>query len=245
MCNAQYSDALDMCLLHSLQRHVVCVVQSLERDSVCTAQSRKTLCVYCTVQSGTVWVLHILERHCECTAQYRGALCVCVLHSVERHCVCVCTAQCREALFVCVLHGLEWHFFYWTVQIRTASLLEIIERHSQCTALSRAALYLNYTVQKGTICVLYILDWLCVCAAQYRHLRVCTAQSRVVLCVYCTLQSGTLCVLHTLEWYSVCTAQSGLCHCRLYSTHTHRVRPYQQKEQNHSCNFSQAIYRAP
>jgi len=55
------------------------------------AQSREALCVYCTVYRGTVCVLRSLERHCVCGI-------VCVLHSLERY--CVCTAQSREALCV-------------------------------------------------------------------------------------------------------------------------------------------------
>ena len=47
---------VDVCVLHSLERHCVCV--------------------YCTVQRGTVCVLHSLERHCVCTAQSREVLCV-------------------------------------------------------------------------------------------------------------------------------------------------------------------------
>ena len=44
-------------------------------------------------------VLHSVERHCVCTAQCREALCV--LHSLERHCVCV-------------LHSIERHCVYCT-----------------------------------------------------------------------------------------------------------------------------------
>ena len=45
-------------------------------------------------------VLHSVERHCVCTAQFREALCV--LHSVERH--CVCTAQSHSASLHCSTH---------------------------------------------------------------------------------------------------------------------------------------------
>ena len=47
-------------------------------------------------------VLHSVERHCVCTAQCREVLCV--YCTVERGTVgvCVCTAQLREALCVCV-----------------------------------------------------------------------------------------------------------------------------------------------
>ena len=50
----------------------------------------------CTALSrrGTVCVLHCVERHCLCTAQCREGLNV--LNIVERY--CVCTAQCSEAL---------------------------------------------------------------------------------------------------------------------------------------------------
>ena len=41
---------------------------------MCTAQSTEALCVYCTVYRGTVCVLHSVERHCVCTAQCREAL---------------------------------------------------------------------------------------------------------------------------------------------------------------------------
>ena len=34
---------------------------------VCTAQCREALCVYCTVLRGTVCVMHIVERNCVCT----------------------------------------------------------------------------------------------------------------------------------------------------------------------------------
>jgi len=44
---------------------------------------------------------------------------VCVLHSVERH--CVCTAQCREALCV-----------YCTVYRGTVCVLHSVERHCVC-----------------------------------------------------------------------------------------------------------------
>jgi len=53
---------------------------------MCTAQSRDALCVYCNSREA----LFVY-----CPVQI-GTLCV--LLSLERH--CVCSAQCREALFV-------------------------------------------------------------------------------------------------------------------------------------------------
>ena len=43
---------------------------------MCTAQSREALCVYCTVYRGTVCVLHSLQRHCLCKDQ-SGVCIVC------------------------------------------------------------------------------------------------------------------------------------------------------------------------
>ena len=43
-------------------------------------------------------VLHSLESHCVCTAQSREALCV---TAQSREALCVCTAQSRE-LYLCI-----------------------------------------------------------------------------------------------------------------------------------------------
>jgi len=71
---------------------------------------------------------------------------VCVLHNVERH--CVCTAQCIEALCV------YWTVWRGTVFVvhrleRCMCVLHSVERHCVCTAQSRE------------VCV-------CVCTAQCR-----------------------------------------------------------------------------
>ena len=54
------------------------------------------VCTALSREALCVCVMHCLERHCVCTAQSREALCV--VNCLERH--CVCTAQCREALCV-------------------------------------------------------------------------------------------------------------------------------------------------
>jgi len=43
---------------------------------MCTSQSREALYVYCTFYRVTVCVLHSLEGHCVYAAQSRDALCV-------------------------------------------------------------------------------------------------------------------------------------------------------------------------
>jgi len=66
----------------------VCVMPSVVRYNVCTAQCSKVLCVYYTVQSGIVCVLHSVDFHCVC------------IHSLESY--CECTAQSRAAQYFTV-----------------------------------------------------------------------------------------------------------------------------------------------
>jgi hypothetical protein len=61
---------------------------------VCTAKCREVVCVYCEGRGGLVFgdvggggVMGTFVR------VVRVCVCVCVLHSVQRH--CVCTVQCR------------------------------------------------------------------------------------------------------------------------------------------------------
>jgi len=56
-------------------------------------------------------------------------------------------------------------------------VLDSVVRHSVFTALGSGAMCANFTVYRGTVCVVHSLE----------SLSVCTAQCRELLCVYCTV----------------------------------------------------------
>ena len=74
---------------------------------------------------------------------------VCVLHSVERY--CVCNAQCREVLCV-----------YCTVQRGTVCVLHSVERHCVCTAQCREVLCVLHSVERHCVCTAQCREALCV-----------------------------------------------------------------------------------
>ena len=132
-----------------------------------------------------------------------------------------CLAKIKVMVLSCLLtwtQSVLWHHIYpWCVCV-----LHSVERHCVCvyTAQCREALCVYCIVQRGTVC---------------------TAQCREVLCVYCTVQRGTVCILHSVERHCVCTVQCREALQTVQYTHV----PRQRTQQNHYCNFSQALYKPP